>query len=335
MIYHLTRPAEGGMLRVLTRLISELNKKGSKQEVWSAEGQWRQELEKLSVPYKYWPLYDKLALSDLLAYWQQRELGEGLICYHGLKSFLVANPGDNPVFACFYNALFPPHGKKSLRYLALKINKQRQKNLQGVVVASESQAKEAKKLFPRVHIIPSGVDTAKFVPSSAREKIIGFLGRLRKEKGIELILAIAQDYADWSFELAGPDLDGYGKRQLPPNVKLLGAVSQPEELLSRWSIMLLPSYTEALPLALLEGMSAGLAIVATDTGDIKKVLGEAGLLIPVGDGYRLKEALGKLIKETSLRAELGQKAREMAFTYDWSNIMRLWTELLHSVEVGP
>mgnify|MGYP000903908624 FL=1 len=335
MIYHLTRPAEGGMLRVLTRLISELNKKGSKQEVWSAECQLGLELETLSVPHKHWPLYDKLALTDLLAYWQQRELGEGLICYHGLKSFLVANPGDNPVFVCFYNALFPLHGKKSLRYLTLKIKKQRQKNLQGVVVASESQAKEAKELFSKVHIIPSGVDTAKFIPSGAREKVIGFLGRLRKEKGIELILAIAKDFTDWTFELAGPDLDGYGTRQLPSNVKLLGAVSQPEKLLSRWSIMLLPSYTEALPLALLEGMSAGLAIVATDTGDIKRVLGEAGLLIPVGDGYRLKEAIGKLIKENSLRAELGQKAREMALTYDWSNIMRLWTELIQSAEVGP
>lgn len=323
------------MLRVLINLLTTLAEKNTKQELWTKEGELKKKAEQLNILIKDWPLADRIAFTDLAAFIQQNQLAEGLVCYHGLKSFLVANPKDNPSLLCLYNSLFPPYGRNALRRLMLGFTKKRIKNLKGVVVASHSQKKEAEGIFSKVSVIPSGVDTNEFIPSKDRQNIIGFLGRVRKEKGVELLFSLASYYPSWQFEFAGAILDNYNEKRLPANVKLLGVVPKPSETISRWSIMVLPSFTEAMPLSILEGMSSGLAVVATDTGDIKDLLDDVGVVFPVGDLKRLKEALDRLTQDKSVRDELGYKARKKALQFDWSKVMKMWVDLLCSLEVGP
>lgn len=331
MISHLSRNAEGGMLRVQSRVLGSIKQTGKTQELWSTnKGDLWKIANELGISTTHWPISDKLSPLDLLAYFQQRKLKDGLVLYHGFKSFLVANPKKNPAILCLYNSLFPPYGRRNLRYLALTYAKNRVRSLQNVVVASKSQAQEAKEIFSNVIVIPSGVDTRKFVPTTSREQKIGFLGRLRRQKGVDLLLHAANCFPEWEFEFAGPDLDGYGNRTLPKNVKLLGEVRSPEEVISRWSVMVLPSYTEAMPLSILEGMSSGLAIIATDTGDIKEMLadGKEGIIIPVGDLQKLTEALEKVTVNKDLRVELGSRAREKVEQYDWRNIEKMWVDII-------
>ncbi len=335
MIYHLSRPAEGGMLKVLSYLLQAVKLQGHKQELWTSNGQLLKTAEKLEISVSNWPLFDRMSLYDLIAVWQQRKLQQGLVFYHGFKSFLMANPRANPVVVCFYNSLFPPYGNQYLRQFVLRVKKRQVKNLKAVVVPSKAQAKEAKKLFSKIEIIPSGVDTQRFIPAKNRQKVIGFLGRLRPEKGVDLILEVARFYPDWFFELAGSDLEGYQTRNLPPNVKLLGTLKNPEDVIKHWSVMVLPSYTEAMPLAILEAMSASLPIIATDTGDVKELIETAGIVIPVGDKLKFKEALDKITKEEKLRQELGIRAREKALAYDWSRVIKMWLDLIQKWEVGP
>ena len=150
-----------------------------------------------------------------------------------------------------------------------------------------------------------------------------------------MLFSLASYYPSWQFEFAGAILDNYNEKRLPANVKLLGVVPKPSETISRWSIMVLPSFTEAMPLSILEGMSSGLAVVATDTGDIKDLLDDVGVVFPVGDLKRLKEALDRLTQDKSVRDELGYKARKKALQFDWSKVMKMWVDLLCSLEVGP
>lgn len=71
-----------------------------------------------------------------------------------------------------------------------------------------------------------------------------------------------------------------------------------------------PSTRDAFPLAVIEAMSAGLAIVASDVGAIAEITGDAALLVPPNDPRRLADALAQLITAPKLLAELGRAARE-------------------------
>jgi glycosyltransferase involved in cell wall biosynthesis len=68
------------------------------------------------------------------------------------------------------------------------------------------------------------------------------------------------------------------------------------KLLAGADVMLLPSYSEGLPYALLEGMAAGIPVVATPVGAIPDVVAEGihGLLVPPRDGKAIAEALALL-----------------------------------------
>lgn len=72
-------------------------------------------------------------------------------------------------------------------------------------------------------------------------------------------------------------------------------------------IMVLPSYDEGLPYALIEAMASGMAVVSTNIGGIPELIPtkEYGFLIQPGDIPALTEALLILIRDKALRAQLG------------------------------
>ncbi len=65
------------------------------------------------------------------------------------------------------------------------------------------------------------------------------------------------------------------------------------ELLKKSSVLVLPSYNEGLPMAILEGMACGKAIISTTVGAIQEVVKKKknGILIEPGDVEKLSEAL--------------------------------------------
>jgi glycosyltransferase involved in cell wall biosynthesis len=79
-------------------------------------------------------------------------------------------------------------------------------------------------------------------------------------------------------------------------------------------ILILPSYTEGLPLVLLEAMSQGLAVIASDVGGISEIVrdGETGLLFEAGNAVALADAITKLSADEQLRNILSENAREVA-----------------------
>jgi glycosyltransferase involved in cell wall biosynthesis len=85
-------------------------------------------------------------------------------------------------------------------------------------------------------------------------------------------------------------------------------------LLGAADLFVLPSRREGLPIALLEAMEAGLAIVATPVGGIPEALahGEAGVLVPAGDARALADALAALARDPARRRALSEAARARA-----------------------
>ena len=108
------------------------------------------------------------------------------------------------------------------------------------------------------------------------------------------------------------------------------------ELIASADILVLPSFSENLPLSVVEGMAAGLAIVATPVGAVEDIIAdnETGLLVKPGDVDGLTEALTRLVEDAPLRQRLGAAAlaihREKLDVEPFATALReVWVEAAH------
>nr|UXE46192.1 D-inositol 3-phosphate glycosyltransferase [uncultured bacterium] len=158
-----------------------------------------------------------------------------------------------------------------------------------------------------------------------REPLVTLLSiaRLRQEKGIDVLLrAVARVRREGhQFRLrivgGGPDRDALERLSddldLNGSVQFLGEqdTAQISAELRRSDIFVLPSRTEALPVALLEAMAAGKAIVATAVGGVPEVLNGAGGLVVARDSVEdLAAALTTVVSDSGRRAQLQSSARQ-------------------------
>jgi glycosyltransferase involved in cell wall biosynthesis len=84
------------------------------------------------------------------------------------------------------------------------------------------------------------------------------------------------------------------------------------------AVFAFPSLAEGFGMPVLEAMACGAAVVASDVSAVAEVVGTAGALAPAGDPQRFAEALGRVLGDEPLRAELRAKgvARAREFTWD-------------------
>jgi glycosyltransferase involved in cell wall biosynthesis len=97
--------------------------------------------------------------------------------------------------------------------------------------------------------------------------------------------------------------------------ELLGTRS-PEDMPRAYAeadVFCLPSWWEAMPLSVLEAMAAGLPVVATDVGDVSRLVTPAcGRVVPAQSPELLADALRPLLEDESLRRRMGRSARRRA-----------------------
>lgn len=148
------------------------------------------------------------------------------------------------------------------------------------------------------------------------------VGRLVYEKGHEfLIEAMAEVAKVDSHAIAG--ICGAGplqdqlqiqieKLNIQNNMKLLGQWDSIPEILAAADVFVLPSRWEGLPMALLEGMMAGLPVIATRVEGVDEVVkpGEHGLLVPLESPAELAQAILQLLRSPQDRQRMGKAARE-------------------------
>jgi glycosyltransferase involved in cell wall biosynthesis len=162
----------------------------------------------------------------------------------------------------------------------------------------------------------TGIIVARVDRMKGHECLLRALGRLR-DAGLRLTLLVAGD---------GPERSNLetvaGQLRLGPEwVRFLGFRSDVSDLLCAADFFVLPSFTEGLPLSVLEAMAHRLPVVATPVGGIPEIVadGESGLLVPVNEPEALANAIARLAQDPSLRYALGEagfRAARDRFSFD-------------------
>ena len=210
----------------------------------------------------------------------------------------------------------------------------------------------------RLVMIPNGFETERFAPDpegAARVRqeleirpgspIVALLARLHPDKDVpnfvaaarlvaqvreDAVFVVAGHGAEWTSEELARWIDEAGLR---PRFRLLGARSDVPAILSAAAVLASSSRTEGFPQALGEAMLCGVPCAATDVGDSREIVGEAGRLVPPGDPAALGRALLELLAlPAPERAALGATARErIRERYDIRAVARRYVGLYAEV----
>lgn len=208
----------------------------------------------------------------------------------------------------------------------------------------------------RLAVIPQfGVDAERFVPPTEPPAgppwVIGFVGRLVEVKGLLVLLeAVARLGPSWRLELVG---SGPLRQRLAARASELGVLDRIDfrdqvpsteipEIMRGLHVLVLPSLTrphwkEQFGRALVEAMACEVPVVGSDSGEIPRVIGDAGLVAPEGDPAALVGALERLLGDAELRQKLGKRGRARVlehFTHERiaDQTVALYRELLGVAE---
>lgn len=173
----------------------------------------------------------------------------------------------------------------------------------------------------RISAIHTGVDTDFFYPMQRDEcrrmlslpvesDIFVFVGRLHAWKGIRELLAVARRCPAITFVFIGPG-------EVPEHTDncLFTGAKPPSEVrvwLNAADCFILPTYTDAVPAAVMEAFACGIPAITTDIGGCPEIVeqGKNGLMVPVRDCERLLDAVVWMIGHPEDRVHMGKNARE-------------------------
>lgn len=257
-------------------------------------------------------------------------------------------------------------GRNGGLYTALqkKIHAQEQKLVDGadrVICCSNYMAQEVTRLFSlppaKISVIQNGVVPKKVQAEPMQgegrrkyardnEAIIFFLGRLVREKGVEVLLqalvSVLAAYPDTKTVISGKGpMLGLLKQQaeqygIAGKVLFTGFVSDEERnrLLASAAITVLPSLYEPFGIVALEAMTAATPLIVSDVGGLGEVVlhGSDGFKVPPGNHLALATAICTLLADPALREKLGRQGKERAVTtYSWQVLAKQTKELYSQV----
>jgi glycosyltransferase involved in cell wall biosynthesis len=160
--------------------------------------------------------------------------------------------------------------------------------------------------------------TSRFLASRPDDMIVGFVGRVHPDKGIETLLKALEILNARGLPLRLLVVGAFESdaivtqvRQSSVDTHLVGPVIDTRPYLKAMDIHCLPTRREGFPNVVLEASALSLATVASDaTGAVDSVIdGETGLLFPTDDAHALATRLERLARDAEMRSRLGQRAR--------------------------
>lgn len=185
----------------------------------------------------------------------------------------------------------------------------------------------------KVHQIDNGIDTERYARQMPREQaklalgldparpVLGFVGRLSREKGLpDLLQALSLPSGP------GPDVQVLivgegeerqalealiGQQGLGQRVTLLGNRRDTPLIYSALDAFVLPSVLEAFPMVILEAMACACPVVATQVGEVARIIepGITGLIVPPRTPSALAQALTEILTNPGRSQQMGAAAQ--------------------------
>ncbi len=173
-------------------------------------------------------------------------------------------------------------------------------------------------------------DIRKKIAVSEDYKIIGFIGNISPVKGLEYLIRVASEVVNHinnkvKFIIIGEVSKGHieyfaslknqiTELNLDKDIVFLGKMphAQLRTILSIIDVFLMTSTAEGTPLVILEAMSMGIPVVATDVGGISEQVtnGETGMVVPSKDVNAIAKAVIYLLENEEIRKQCGVNGRE-------------------------
>ena len=233
--------------------------------------------------------------------------------------------GAHAVAFCWQNIYrrYPPPFRWFEKALATRLS--------GVVAGNADAAQVLRRKGYRIpmRIIPQyGVDTELFTPVALPKMLpfrVGYLGRLVPAKGIDVLLESLKKCPDHvEVWIGGGGDEGRWKTQaerlgIAHRIHWVGSVPSTHvpDFLRALHCLVLPSRTtprwkEQFGRVLVEAMACGLPVIGSDSGEIPRVIGDAGLVFREGDAHHLAKHIRMLSEHAEKWKELSCAARERA-----------------------
>lgn len=279
----------------------------------------------------YWYLSTDLGLRRFQPYILCVEQGAGAFSY--TQSLLYRNlyaPRAKAVFFTWWNLPY------RTRWPLSAIERFNLSQSQGAVAGNHAAAailREHGYIGPLVVLPQLGVDANEYHPRDSRELrqelglerfTVGYTGRFVEEKGIRILLE-ALAGADFDFQLLmlgrGPlesEIRAFAAaRGWADRLKIVSGVGHSE--IARYQncmdVMVVPSLTrpswkEQFGHVIVEAMACEVPVIGSDSAEVPRVIGEAGLVTPEGDIMALRAALNRVAASPELRRQLGEAGRK-------------------------
>ena len=154
----------------------------------------------------------------------------------------------------------------------------------------------------------------------AGHKLIAFVGRVTRDKGVGELVAAFAGLRDAALVLVGPleperdplAADTLAAIKRDPAIHAVGYDPEPERYLAAADLLCLPSYREGFGIVVLEAAALGLPCVGTRIVGLTDAVvdGVTGVLVPPKDAGALRRALESLLSDDARRRALGDAARD-------------------------
>ncbi len=338
--------ATGGAEKQLVRLLSELSQEKIKTSVVALrDGPVAGEVRSLGVPVHIAELHTFNHLPRVFSkiFHLTRAFGPHIIqgwMYHGNLTASFARRWGVPKAKVVWGvrqSLYDLGREKPGTRWVIRASARLSIGVQAIIYnsyTSRAQHEAAGFAAARGHVIDNGFDTKQFRPDPGARKsvremlgladctpLIGFIARYHPMKGHEVFLRaatrLAQGRQDVHFLLVGrgvtPDNSALSALFCAPVLKgrvhCLGERSDIPRLTAALDIASSSSWGEGFSNAVGEAMSCAVPVVATDVGDVRRIVDDAGLVVPVGDADALAEAWALLLADPERRRTMGEIGR--------------------------
>jgi len=359
-------PTVGGSGIFATRLGVELAKRGHEAHFITYERPVAiqdQDYENVYVhlvsvveyPLFKYPPYTVALGSEMFRVTEQQDLDLLHVHYalpHSTAAFLAREITGKPYVATLHGSDVTILGS-DCSYMP--VNTLSLERADAVTAVSKFIAREARErlgISKEIKVIPNFVDSDRFVPAPCvdpemlekRDVVVTHISNFRPVKRIEdLVYAmsiVTKEAPGARLVLVGNGPERHKIERLVDqldirrNVQFTGYRSDVPNLLRCSDIVVLCSETESTPLTLLEGMSCGLPVVATDVGGIPEIVddGVNGFLVPLKHPEAIAERILELNADLGLRKRLGDAARGTVMKrYTVDKIVGQYTEVYEEI----